>query len=246
MAKQAFTAAQVLTAAQMTALQANDYNQTVSTKTGSYTLVATDVGTKIVMNSASATTITVNTSLFAAGDTLTLLNVGAGVCTITAGTATVSTTGNRLLVQNAGGTLYFTSAGVSVFQADDAGSKIVAYTSNATTTITAGYLVGLNTTYTFESNKYYKISVATSYSTSAGAGLILAIEVDGTSKQRVIDNRVIAATAGNFNLNGFWVGTVAAGSKTVKLSWAVLSGTGTNPAAADSPNQLIIEDLGTL
>ena len=118
MAIQTFVADTILTAAQMNALQGNDYNQTVSTKTASYTLVAADKGTKIVMNSASATTITVNTSLFSAGDTLTILNIAAGVCTVTAGTATVSTSGTLALVQNAGGTLYFTSAGVSVFQAD--------------------------------------------------------------------------------------------------------------------------------
>jgi len=118
MAIQTFVADTILTAAQMNALQGNDYNQTVSTKTASYTLVAADKGTRIAMNAAGATTITVDTSLFAAGDTLTILNIGAGVCTVTAGTATVSTTGTLALVQNAGGTLYFTSAGVSVFQAD--------------------------------------------------------------------------------------------------------------------------------
>lgn len=122
MALQTFTAGQVLTAAQVNALQANDYNQTVSTKTASYVLVAADKGTRVVMNSASATTITVNTSLFAAGDTLFIQNIGAGVCTITAGTATVSTTGSLALTQNAGGTLYFTSAGVSIFFTGGSGS----------------------------------------------------------------------------------------------------------------------------
>ena len=115
MAIQTFTAAQVLTAAQMNALQGNDYNQTVSTKTASYTLVAADKGTRVVMNNASATTITVNTSLFAAGDTLFLQNIGAGTCTITAGTATVSSTSSLALAQYGGGTLYFTSAGVAIF-----------------------------------------------------------------------------------------------------------------------------------
>jgi hypothetical protein len=115
MALQTFTAGQVLTAAQVNALQANDYNQTVSTKTGDYVLVAADKGTRVVMNSASAQTITVNTSLFSAGDTLFIQNIGAGICTITAGTATVSTAGSLALAANAGGTLYFTSAGVSIF-----------------------------------------------------------------------------------------------------------------------------------
>ena len=131
MAIQTFTALQVLTAAQMTALQGNGYNQTVSAKTASYVLVASDVGTKITMSSASATTITVNTSLFAAGDTLTILNVGAGVCTVTANTATVSTTGTLALAQYAGGTLYFTSAGVSVFQADGVAASAGAMTAKA-------------------------------------------------------------------------------------------------------------------
>ena len=115
MAIQDFTAGQVLTALQMDNLQANDYNQTVSTKTASYTLVAADKGTRVVMNSASATTITVNTSLFNAGDTLFLQNIGAGVCTVTAGTATVSSAGPLAIPQNGSGVLYFISAGVSIY-----------------------------------------------------------------------------------------------------------------------------------
>lgn len=116
MAKQTFTTGQVLTAAQMTALQLNDYNQTVSAKVASYTLVASDAGTRITMSNASATTITVNTSLFAAGDTLFISNIGAGVCTITAGTATVSTASSLALAQYDSGSLYFTSAGVAIWQ----------------------------------------------------------------------------------------------------------------------------------
>jgi len=132
MAIQTFTAAQVLTAAQMNALQANDYNQTVSTKTASYTLVAADKGTRVVMNSASATTITVNTSLFSAGDTLILQNISTGVCTVTAGTATVSSAGPLAIPQNGSGILYFTSAGVSIYY-----PSAVTTTSSALTLISA-------------------------------------------------------------------------------------------------------------
>lgn len=120
MAKQVYTTGQILTAAQMTTLQANDYNQTVSAKTTSYTLVAADVGTRITMNSASATTITVNTAIFTAGDTLEITNIGAGVCTVTAGTATVSTSATLALKQFDSGQLYFTSTGVAIFFASDA------------------------------------------------------------------------------------------------------------------------------
>ena len=109
-----FQSAAVLTAAQMNAIT----TLATSTKTASHTLTIADVSTRVIMNSASATTITVNTSIFGASDVVEILNIGAGVCTVTAGTCTVGTSGSLALAQNAGGTLTFISAGVSVFQAD--------------------------------------------------------------------------------------------------------------------------------
>jgi len=137
MSIQTFTAAQVLTAAQMNTLQANDYNQTVSTKTGSYTLVAADKGTRVVMNVASANTVTVNTSLFSAGDTLVIQNIGAGVTTVTAGTATVSSAGPLTISQYGSGTLYFTSAGVSLWFPSAGPAATSGLTLIAKTTLTA-------------------------------------------------------------------------------------------------------------
>jgi len=185
MAKQTFTTGQVLTAAQMTALQLNDYNQTVSAKVASYVLVAADAGTRITMSNAGATTITVNTSLFAAGDTLFITNIGAGACTITAGTATVSTASSLVLAQYDSGRLYFTSTGVAIWEkyqgASGSSSKIgqvitATYStqySNATTTY---YDTGLTATITptASSSKILviitqPISVVHNSSTNAGA-----------------------------------------------------------------------------
>jgi len=84
-------------------------------KTISYVLVAADAGTTVAMNAAGSTTITVNSSLFAAGDRVFIQNIGAGVCTITAGTATVATSGSLVLAQNQGGELNFTSASAAIF-----------------------------------------------------------------------------------------------------------------------------------
>lgn len=125
MAKQTFTTGSVLTATQMNNLQANDYNWTVSQKTASYVLLAADAGTRIEMNAAGATTITVNTGLFTAGDTLFIQNIGAGTCTVTAGTATVNkaSAASLALTQYQGGTLYFVSASSAVFFADVAGAS---------------------------------------------------------------------------------------------------------------------------
>jgi hypothetical protein len=116
MAKQTFTTGQVLTAAQMTSLQQTAMlGGAASAKVASYTLVAADAGTAITMSNASATTITVNTALFAAGDVVNITNLGVGVCTITAGTATVNTSASLALAQYESGTLEFISTSAAVF-----------------------------------------------------------------------------------------------------------------------------------
>lgn len=116
MAKQTFTTGDVLTAAAMESLQQTAMGGGAATaKTTSYTLVAGDAGTTIIMNSGSATTITVNTGLFAAGDTVNIQNIGAGICTVTAGSATVNTAGSLALNQYEGGVLYFRSTSASTF-----------------------------------------------------------------------------------------------------------------------------------
>ena len=138
MAKQTFTTGQVLTAAQMTSLQQTAMGGGAATaKTASYTLVAADAGATVIMNSASATTITVNTSLFSAGDTVFIQNIGAGVSTITAGTATVNTASSLALAQYESGNLYFTAAGASIFsKADGAAAGGGGMTLLSTTSLT--------------------------------------------------------------------------------------------------------------
>jgi hypothetical protein len=116
MAKQTFTVGQVLTAAQLTSLQQTAMSGgAASAKTTSYVLVAADAGTAISMTSTSATTITVNSGLFAAGDTVFIQNLGTANLTITAGTATVNTAGSLILPQYDAGILYFVSASSAVF-----------------------------------------------------------------------------------------------------------------------------------
>lgn len=116
MAKQSFSVGQVLTAAQMTSLQQTAMlGGSTTAKTTSYTLVAADAGTVVSVSSTSATTITVNTALFSAGDTVTIQNWGTGSVTITAGTATVNTAGSLIVPQYDGGVLYFTSTSAAIY-----------------------------------------------------------------------------------------------------------------------------------
>ena len=178
MAIQDFTAGQVLTALQMDNLQANDYNQTVSTKTASYTLVAADKGTRVVMNSASATTITVNTSLFSAGDTLILQNINTGVCTVTAGTATVSTAGSLAIPQNGSGTLYFTSAGVSIYYPSAGAATASGLTLISSTTISAAATTNVNDVFSATYDNY-KIFFNGTASTGSDVACSLKLRVGG-------------------------------------------------------------------
>ena len=116
MAKQTFTTGQVLTAAQMTALQQTAMlGGDANARTASYVLLVSDAGNAVTMSSTSTTTITVNSGIFAAGDIVTIVNINSGICTITAGTATVTTSGSLALSQNQGGILRFTSASAAIF-----------------------------------------------------------------------------------------------------------------------------------
>lgn len=181
MAKQTFTTGQVLTSAQMTALQLNDYNQTVSAKVATYVLVAADAGTRVTMSNAGATTITVNTSLFTAGDTLEITNIGAGACTITAGTATVSTASSLVLAQYDSGRLYFTSTGVAIWE--KYAGAVAAPASPALVLISTVSLSGAtnNINNVFSSTyKNYKIMITTSLTYSAGNDLNVRFRTSGT------------------------------------------------------------------
>lgn len=151
MAKQTFTAGQVLTATQVNNLQANDYNWTVNTSTTSYTLQASDAGTRRVMNAAGATTITVNTGIFTAGDTVWIHNINTGTCTVTAGTATVNTAGSLALAQWEGGALYFTSASSAIFFRGAGGNYGVA-TGGTSSSITVSGVNYTLLTFTSDAN----------------------------------------------------------------------------------------------
>lgn len=182
MAKQTFTTGQVLTAAQMTSLQQTAMlGGAASAKTDSYVLTAADAGTAVSMNKATATTITVNTGLFAAGDTVTILNIGAGTCTITAGTATVSKPNNATLalVQNAGGVLYFTATGAATFMPFDVGATGVGMTYLTGATFSAVTSVSLpNNSFSATYDNYYLTFQLTG--ASAAADLAIRFRASGS------------------------------------------------------------------
>ncbi len=86
---------------------------TLSRKTASYTLVAADNGKVIEMNLASANNVTINNSIFSAGQQVLITQYGAGQTTIIAGSGvTLRSSGGKLKLtdQYATATLIFISA----------------------------------------------------------------------------------------------------------------------------------------
>jgi len=129
-----FVANTILTAAQLNSIT----NLPSSTKTANYVLTLADLGSRVVMNAASSTTITVNASIFSAGDIVELSNIGAGVCTVTAGSATVSSAGSLAISQYGGGQLVFSSASAAIYfpSAVTAASSAVVQVKSTTLTST--------------------------------------------------------------------------------------------------------------
>jgi len=128
-----FVAAQILTAQQLNDIQ----NLPISDKTANYTLTATDTYKRTIMNNASATTITVNNSIFTVGDVIQVANKGAGTCTITAGAGvTINTSGSLALAQYGGGYLLALSASTFTFFNLGAGNLYGVATGGTSSAIT--------------------------------------------------------------------------------------------------------------
>jgi hypothetical protein len=178
---------------------ANLESRPVETKTASYVLVAADVNKRIVMNSASATTITVNDAVFSAGDTVWIHNIGAGTTTVTAGTATVDTAGSLDVGQWEGGSLYFTSASSAIFFRGGAGPSLeVAYLvvagggggGNSGNGGPGGGAGGYRT-----NTSIGNIAVATNYTVTVGAGGAGSTTTANSAGSSGVDSQFAGVTA---------------------------------------------------
>ena len=88
----------------------------INDQTASYVALVGDVGKRIVMNVATANTVTINNSVFGVGDEIFIANKGAGTTTVTAGAGvTINTSNSLVLAQHGGGTLIALSASVFAF-----------------------------------------------------------------------------------------------------------------------------------
>jgi hypothetical protein len=126
----------------LTAQKLNDItNLPINDQTASYTLVVGDVGKRVVMDVASANTVTVDDSIFGVGDTLEVLNKGAGATTITAGSGVTLNGLSLVLSQYQGASITFLSASVALVFPTGGSVKtprITAFTAGGTFTPAAG------------------------------------------------------------------------------------------------------------
>jgi len=144
-----FVASQVLTAQQLNDIQ----NLPISDKTASYTLIAGDVTKRTMMNSASATTITVNNSIFTVGDVIQIANKGSAATVVTAGAGvTINTSGSLSLAQYGGGYLVALSASSFVFFNLGAGNLYGVATGGTSSSITVSSEVFTLLSFTSDSN----------------------------------------------------------------------------------------------
>jgi hypothetical protein len=152
-----FTSGQTLTAAQMNAITELPIND----KTASHTLTAADAGDYVVMNSASATTITVNTGIFTTGQVVHIVNKGTASTVLTAGAGvTVSTSGSLTVPANGAGRLLALSASAFIYEAGGitataAGLTLISATSIGSTVSSVTVSSAFSSTY-----DNYKITVS--------------------------------------------------------------------------------------
>jgi hypothetical protein len=163
-----FVSGAVLQAQQLNDIQ----NLPISDKTANYVLVVGDVTKRTIMNSASATTITVDDAIFTVGDVIQVANKGAGTCTITAGAGvTINTSGSLALAQYGGGYLLCLSASTFTFFNLGGGVSYGTATGGSSASITVG---GVNyTLLTFTSDDNLVVSKAglfDVYMVGAGGG----------------------------------------------------------------------------
>jgi hypothetical protein len=115
--------------------------------------------------------------LFAAGDTVQITNLGAGVCTITAGTATVNTSASLALAQYESGTLDFTSTSAAIF-IKGAGA---AAASGGMTLLSTTTLLGASTTISGISQDYTDLQIIVDGVTNATANGNLYMKINGNN-----------------------------------------------------------------
>jgi hypothetical protein len=223
-----FSAGAVLTAQQL-----NDItNLPINDQTASYTLVVGDVGKRVVMNVASANTVTVNNSIFTAGDTIFIANKNAAT-TITAGAGvTINSASGLELAQYQSGTLVALSASSFLFFESDGGSITTATATVATsqTTSSTSYtdLATAGPSVTLTTGTKVLVFTNTEVSTASGRYVFADFDISGATTRAAADATCVKAgedtNAVQFRIGVANLMTVTAGSNTFTMKYRTNAG----------------------
>ena len=224
-----FVAGTVLTAAKLNAITTLPIND----QTASYVALVGDVGKRIVMNVASANTVTINNSVFAAGDTIFIANKNAAT-TITAGAGvTINSASGLELAQYQSGTLVALSASSFLFFESDGGSITTATatvaTSQSTSSATYTDLATAGPAVTLTTGTKVLVFTNTEVSTAAGRYVFADFAISGATTRAASDDTCIKMGTDADSMqsrNGVAnLMTVTAGSNTFTMKYRVNAGT---------------------
>ena len=219
----------------LTAQKLNDItNLPLNDQTASYVALVGDAGKRIVMNVASANTVTVNNSIFTVGDTLQVVNKGAGATTITAGAGvTINSASGLELAQYQSGTLVALSASSFLFFESDGGSITTATatvaTSQSTSSTSYTDLATAGPAVTLTTGTKVLVFTNTEVSTAAGRYVFADFAISGATTRAASDDTCIKMGTDADSMqsrNGVAnLMTVTAGSNTFTMKYRVNAGT---------------------
>jgi hypothetical protein len=170
---------------------------TVNDQVASYTLVVGDVNKRVIMNSSSSTTITVNNSIFSAGNIVHIVNKGTASTVLTAGAGvSITSSGSLTVPANGSGRLLALSASAFIYEAGGITATAAGLTLISATSINAG-VSNVTVSNAFSSTyDNYKITVSGgSCSTTQGLNLSLGSTATGYYAAQSYVNYSTGATA---------------------------------------------------
>jgi hypothetical protein len=118
-------------------------------------------------------------------------------------------------------------------------------TSSTSITTTDTDISGMSVTWTAESTRLYRISVACIARTTSAGNLYMTVSItDSANAVKQLLRNGATTTDMRFEVTGFVYESGLSGSVTRKLRAVMVSGTGEIEAGSTFPLQMIVEDIG--
>jgi hypothetical protein len=123
---------------------------------------------------------------------------------------------------------------------------VIAITNSSSNTLASNILTGLNTTFTAEANRAYRVTVYIfTLGSAANDRLIVTLRSNAVNLNRIIDYVVPASVSMFTTIQTSFVFTPSAGAQALTLFWDKQTGNVVpNASSATITHQLVVEDIG--